>query len=83
MLSWFQALMPKEARFFDLFEHHAETIVGGAAALRELLNGGDDQLACAREIKRHENAADASPPRRCSPCVAPSSRPLTAATSAI
>ena len=58
MLSWFQALMPKEERFFDLFERHAETIVGGAAALRELLNGGDDQLACAREIKKHENTAD-------------------------
>jgi predicted phosphate transport protein (TIGR00153 family) len=58
MLSWFQALMPKEERFFDLFEHHAETIVGGAAALRELLNGGDDHLVNAREIKKHEHAAD-------------------------
>ena len=58
MLSWFQALMPKEERFFDLFERHAETIVGGAAALRELLNGGDDQLVCAREIKKQENRAD-------------------------
>ena len=58
MLSWFQALMPKEERFFDLFERHAETIVGGAAALRSLLNGGDDQLACAREIKKHEHRAD-------------------------
>ena len=40
MLSWFQALMPKEERFFDLFERHAETLVAGAHALRELLNGG-------------------------------------------
>jgi predicted phosphate transport protein (TIGR00153 family) len=58
MLSWFQALMPKEERFFNLFESHAETIVSGAAALRGLLNGGDDQLVCAREIKKHEHRAD-------------------------
>jgi uncharacterized protein len=30
MLGWFQALMPKEERFFDLFESHAETLVQGA-----------------------------------------------------
>jgi hypothetical protein len=34
MLSWFQALMPKEERFFDLFDRHAVTIVAGAHALR-------------------------------------------------
>ena len=41
MLPWFQALMPKEERFFDLFERHAVTIVAGAHALRSLLDGGE------------------------------------------
>jgi uncharacterized protein Yka (UPF0111/DUF47 family) len=59
MLSWFQALMPKEERFFDLFERHAETLVGGAAALRSLLDGGPDLPARCRDIKTRENEADA------------------------
>jgi hypothetical protein len=40
MLRWFQALMPREDRFFDLYNRHATTLVQGAKALRELLNGG-------------------------------------------
>jgi len=31
MLHWFQALMPKEHRFFEMFERHADLIVAGAA----------------------------------------------------
>ncbi len=58
MLSWFQALMPREEGFFDLFEHHAETLVGGAHALRRMLDGGDSYLACCQEIRRQEHAAD-------------------------
>ena len=27
MLTWFQALMPKELKFFDLFSAHAEKLV--------------------------------------------------------
>jgi hypothetical protein len=41
MLSWFQALMPKEERYFDLFERHAETLVAGAKAPRRLPEGGE------------------------------------------
>ena len=40
MLRWFHALMPKEDRFFDLFAQHSRAIVGGAAALRAMLEGG-------------------------------------------
>jgi predicted phosphate transport protein (TIGR00153 family) len=58
MLGWFQALMPKEERFFDLFESHAETLVHGARALRELLEGGEGVAAKAADIKRFENQAD-------------------------
>jgi uncharacterized protein len=58
MLSWFQALMPKEERFFDMFELHAETLVAGSQALRSLLEGGPDVAVYAQEIKRQENRAD-------------------------
>jgi predicted phosphate transport protein (TIGR00153 family) len=58
MLSWFQALMPKEARFFELFERHAETLVAGSRALRSLLDGGPDIPLFCQEIKRREHEAD-------------------------
>ena len=58
MLSWFQALMPKEERFFDMFEAHAQTLCGGARTLRRLLDGGDEVPACCAEIARHEEQAD-------------------------
>jgi uncharacterized protein len=58
MLSWFQALMPREEGFFDLFERHAETLVAGAHALRRMLDGGEGYLACCQEIRRQEHAAD-------------------------
>ena len=58
MLSWFQALMPKEERFFDLFDRHAATLVAGAQALRSLLEGGEGAPHHCQEIKRYENDAD-------------------------
>jgi predicted phosphate transport protein (TIGR00153 family) len=59
MLSWFNAIMPKEAGFFDLFEAHTRTICGGARSLRELLDGGDRVPELCADIARHEEAADA------------------------
>jgi predicted phosphate transport protein (TIGR00153 family) len=41
MMRWFQALMPKEDRFFDLFSAHAKVLVAGSQALRAMLEGGD------------------------------------------
>jgi len=58
MLSWFQALMPKEERFFDLFERHAETLVAASKALRALLDGGDAVSPSSQEIRRQEHDAD-------------------------
>src|SRR5215218_6578611 len=58
MLSWFQALMPKEEQFFPLFEQHARTLVAGAAALRKLLEGGAETPRYCQEIAAHEQAAD-------------------------
>lgn len=59
MFSWFQALMPREDRFFQLYNRHAETLVEGAKALRELLNGGPGVAAAAAEVYRFEEQADA------------------------
>ena len=58
MLGWFQALMPREERFFELFRRHAETLVVGAAALRELLDGGPGVADACERIMRHELEAD-------------------------
>ena len=58
MLGWFRALMPKEERFFELFNRHAQVTLAGAEALRALLKGGDNVLQCCREITKRENEAD-------------------------
>jgi uncharacterized protein len=58
MLGWFRALMPKEERFFDLFEKHAAIVVAGAEALRGLLEGGASTERYCREIFRLEAEAD-------------------------
>src|SRR5579875_1485072 len=51
--------MPKDDRFFGLFDRHAETLVRGAEALVDLLKGGDEVPACCRRISQHEQEADA------------------------
>src|SRR3977135_2420628 len=58
MLGWFQAIMPKEDKFLDLFEQHAALVVAGAEALRSLLKGGEKVETCRAEILARENEAD-------------------------
>jgi predicted phosphate transport protein (TIGR00153 family) len=58
MLGWFQALMPKEERFFPLFEKHAAIVVAGAEALRGLLQGGDTIETYCKQVFQHEAEAD-------------------------
>jgi predicted phosphate transport protein (TIGR00153 family) len=58
MLGWFQALMPKEERFFHLFEQHAKIVVAGAEALRGLLDGGDRVPHFCQQVVDRENDAD-------------------------
>ncbi|KMO28901.1 nuclease PIN [Methylobacterium tarhaniae] len=58
MLGWFRALMPREDRFFDLFERHARTLVAGAEALQALLEGGEDVPRYCRIIAEREQEAD-------------------------
>jgi uncharacterized protein Yka (UPF0111/DUF47 family)/8-oxo-dGTP pyrophosphatase MutT (NUDIX family) len=58
VLRWFHAMMPKQGRFFDLFEEHAATLVAGADALARLLQGGDSIARHCREIVEREQQAD-------------------------
>lgn len=59
VMTWLQALMPKEDRFFELFAAHSRTILAGATALRALLDGGDQVPRHCQAIVDHEGAADA------------------------
>jgi predicted phosphate transport protein (TIGR00153 family) len=57
-MRWFNALMPRETKFVDLFVAHAATLVDGADALRRLLEGGAGIAAACAEINAHEETAD-------------------------
>jgi uncharacterized protein Yka (UPF0111/DUF47 family) len=58
MLGWFQALMPKEDLFLELFTRHSRILVAGAEALRGLLEGGDRVGHYCNEIVALEHDAD-------------------------
>jgi len=58
VLRFFQALMPREEKFFEQFNRHARTLVDGAVALRDLLEGGSGVAEACRRIFAHENEAD-------------------------
>ena len=58
MFRWFQALMPREDRFFELFSGHAAMLVHGAEAVRELLDGGQGVAEAARKVIAYETEAD-------------------------
>jgi predicted phosphate transport protein (TIGR00153 family) len=52
-------MMPREEKFFGLFNDHARILVDGAVALRDLLEGGSGVAAASARIVEHENRADA------------------------
>jgi predicted phosphate transport protein (TIGR00153 family) len=58
MLGWFRALMPREERFFELFDQHAAIGVAAAEALRRLLQGGDTVEHFCRLVFEREAEAD-------------------------
>ena len=58
MLRWFQALLPREERFFDLFARHSEVVLAGAKALREMLEGGDAVPRYYQTVMDREHDAD-------------------------
>ena len=58
MLGWFQALMPKEERFFDMFSRHASVVVAGAEALEGLFRGDNIDHYCKVIFEREAEADD-------------------------
>lgn len=58
MLGWFRALLPREDKFFDLFEQHSRILLAGADALQKLLEGGRDVERYCQEIVELETQAD-------------------------
>lgn len=54
----FSRLMPRETRFFDLFNEHAALVVEGSRELAALVASGDDLERRAHDIKLIENRAD-------------------------
>ncbi|MDO6965105.1 DUF47 domain-containing protein [Rhizobium alvei] len=58
MIGLFKKLLPREDKFFELFEQHSETVVGAAGALRALLAGEGDLQAHCQTIVDLEDKAD-------------------------
>jgi uncharacterized protein len=58
MMRWFRAFLPKEERFFDLFDRHAQTVIQGAITLQRMLNGGEETLVYCQRLNKFENDAD-------------------------
>lgn len=58
MLAWFYRIMPREERFFDMFERHAQCLIAGSNAVRGMLDGGPKVRDFCAEIAAHEQDAD-------------------------
>jgi predicted phosphate transport protein (TIGR00153 family) len=59
MLHWFRKLLPREDRFFDLFERHSRTAVGAANEMRAMLaSEGVIEDHCRRIVELEEAADD-------------------------
>ena len=52
------SLIPREVRFFDLFEQQSQHIIKGAQLLRELVNNFSDARAKSHAIKEVEHQGD-------------------------
>jgi predicted phosphate transport protein (TIGR00153 family) len=57
-MQWFQKLLPREDKFFDLFESHSKILVIGADALQKLLQGGESVARYCRIVIDSERDAD-------------------------
>jgi predicted phosphate transport protein (TIGR00153 family) len=58
MMKWFRYLLPREDKFFDLFNAHSAVLVAGAEALQQLLEGGEEVERHGQRIVKLENEAD-------------------------
>lgn len=59
MLQWFQAMMPKEEKFVELFIKHSRAVVAGAVALRAMMEGGEAFPRNYQTVMDREGDADA------------------------
>jgi len=58
MLKLFRAIMPREDRFFDMFQRHSEILVAGADAMEAMFSGEHGIEESCKRIAHHEHAAD-------------------------
>jgi uncharacterized protein len=58
MFNLFRKMMPKEERFFDLFESHSTCLTAGSSILRKLLEGGPDVPSLCKTLMVQEEKAD-------------------------
>jgi predicted phosphate transport protein (TIGR00153 family) len=58
MLKLFRNIMPQEARFFDMFERHAESLVGGAEVMSRMFAKEEGIQEACRKIADFEHQAD-------------------------
>ena len=58
MFNLYKKIMPKEERFFDLFDQHAACLTAGSLTLRRLLDGGPDVAGLCQTLKQQEEEAD-------------------------
>lgn len=58
MFAWFQRLLPQRGDFFGMFEAHAATLVGAAAAMQELAGDRESPAKMLKTIRDHEHHAD-------------------------
>lgn len=57
-MKWFHKIMPREEKFFVLFDRHASCLKAGALTLQELLKGGPRVAELCAKVMAHENDAD-------------------------
>ena len=58
MFQLIKSMLPKEEKFFDLFEAHAAKAQEAAASLRAIVEGGDAVADNCRQLSRQEEEAD-------------------------
>lgn len=58
MLRLFRSFLPREERFFELFDRHAKTVMQGAEALQGVLRGGDETPVYCERVNQFESEAD-------------------------
>jgi predicted phosphate transport protein (TIGR00153 family) len=58
MFKWFRTIMPQEAGFFDMFERHSVTLVGGSEVMSRMFAKEEGIQEACRQISQFEEQAD-------------------------